>query len=277
MNPTTTAAHVATAAAATLSAATVPLVRERRTTPNRAPLATNWRRGMRWLALTVAALLVLSVVAKLSARFGLERHSWTAAQVVSRFDVDVEASVPTWFSNLLLSFAAAQLLLVGLLQRGRSTALARYWTALGGVFTLLSADEIMGLHNTPLVSESAARAVSDYLAISWVVHGMAGVALLGLVFIPFLRALPRPTALGLIGAGGVYVGGALLMEMIGSHFIVTRGYEHPISSAVITVEEGMEMLGVVLLIGTLFRYIEREFPGLGVAIVADRRRPPAPG
>lgn len=37
------------------------------------------------------------------------------------------------------------------------------------------------------------------------------------------------------------------------------------------------MLGVVLLIGTLFRYIEREFPGLGVAIGSDARRPPAPG
>lgn len=201
MNSTTTAAHVATAAAASLSAATIPHARDRRATANRAPVATNWRKGVRWLGLTVVAPLLLSVGAKLSVPPGLERHSWTAAQVVSRFDVDVEGSAPTWFSNLILSFAAAQLLLAGVLQRSRSASLARYWTVLGAVFVLLSADETIGLHNTPLVSESSARAVSDYLAIISGLHGMAGVVLLGLAFIPFLRALPRPTALGLVAAG----------------------------------------------------------------------------
>ena len=245
---------------------------ERRRFAERAPLATNWRQAVRSLSHTAVALLLLSVLTKTLQKIDIERYSWTAAQVISHFDIDVEGSVPTWFSNLILFFAAAQLLLIGYLQRRRGNRLARYWSGLGALFVLLSMDEITGFHNIPIVSETSARAVSDFLAISWVVHGMAGVALMGLFFVPFLRALPRATAFGFIRAGLVYVGGALLMEMIGAHFIYTIGFTHPVVSAILTVEEGMDMFGVILMIATLFGHIEREFPGLGVTVTAPPDR-----
>jgi hypothetical protein len=245
---------------------------ERRAFAGRAPLATSWRQAVRSLTHTAVALLILSVLTKTLQRFDIERYSWTAAQVISHFDIDVEGSVPTWFSNLILFFAAVQLLLIGYLQRRRRGRLASYWTGLGALFVLMSMDEITGFHNIPIVSENSARAVSDFLAISWVVHGMVGVAALGLLFIPFLRALPRATAVGFICAGLVYVGGALVMEMIGAHFIYTLGFTHPVVAAVLTVEEGMEMFGVILMIATLFGHIEREFPGLGVSVTAPPNR-----
>lgn len=229
-------------------------------------LALDWRGAVRALAYTAICLLVLSLGAKLLQAVHIERYSWIVSQIVPHFDVDVERSVPTWFSALLLFLAASQLLLVGHLRRRGDGALARYWTGLGAIFMLLSVDEIGSFHNIPLVSEEAARGVSDFLAISWVIHGMAAVAAVGVVFVPFLRALPRTTALDLVRAGAVYVGGALGMEMIGARFIFAIGFEHPIVSVILTIEEGMEMFGVLLLLTALFRYIEREFPRVCVTL-----------
>jgi hypothetical protein len=232
-------------------------------------LLIDSRRWVRVLALTAATLLVLSVTAKVLEYIDVERYSWTVSQIAPHFDVDIEGSVPTWFSNLLLGFAAVQLLVIGHLRRKRRGASGAYWTVLGVTFALMSADEITGFHNTPFVSEESARSVSDFLAIPWVVQGMVVVAIFGLAYVRFLLTLPRATMLGLMRAGLVYVGGALIMEMVGAHFIVNYGYKHPIVSAILTLEEGMEMFGVILLISTLFRYIEREFPRVGVSLAAD--------
>jgi hypothetical protein len=235
-------------------------------------LVLDGRRWARVLAAVAVTLLVLNVVVHVLQYLHVERYSWSLNEMATRFDIDVEGSVPTWFSNLLLAFASIQLLAVARLERRRRGPLTLHWTALGLVFAGLSADEIAGFHNVEvLVSAERAAAVSDYFAIPWVIHGTIFVVLFGLVFARFLLRVPRPTALGLVRAGLVYVGGALGIEMLGAHFIVNLGIEHPAVSAILMVEEGMEMFGVILLVDTVFRHVRDEFPRVCVSLAGPRR------
>src|SRR3712207_7203532 len=55
------------------------------------------------------------------------------------------------------------------------------------------------------------------------------VVVLGVAFIPFLRALPRWTAMAFLGSAAVYLGGALVLEMIGG-LLGDRGAEDTLRS-----------------------------------------------
>lgn len=233
-------------------------------------VALDLRRAVRWLAVAIVGLLAMAVLGRVLHFTGLATRSYTVQQVMRVFEVDAEQSVPTWFSCLLLLAAAALLLLVGQLRRAARAPMARHWTALGAIFVLLSIDEVVGLHNTEFVSEETARGISDYFAIPWVFQGIAVVAVVGLAYLRFLVALPRATRRGFVLAGVIYVGGALVMEMVGASYIVRYTDAHPAVAAVVLVEEAMEMLGALVLVATLVRHLEAEYPRLGAHLA---RRP----
>lgn len=77
---------------------------------------------------------------------------------------------------------------------------------------------------------------------------------LGLLYIKFLRHLPRDTRKLTIVAGIIYIGGALVMEMVGGYI---SGSELPHSFYLVatTIEEALEMIGSGLFIITLLGYI----------------------
>ena len=226
-------------------------------------LAVDLWRVVRWLVAATGVVLAMGAFGRVLHFTGLDARSYTLAQVMRAFDVDAEQSVPTWLSCLLLLTAAALLLLVGHLRRAARAPFGRHWTALGLIFVLLSIDEVAGLHNTEYVSDETARGISDYFAIPWVLQGIAVVAVVGLAYLRFLVALPRATRRGFVLAGATYVGGALVMEMVGASYIVRYTDAHPTVAAIVLVEEAMEMFGALLLVATLVRHVETEYPGLG--------------
>ena len=78
-----------------------------------------------------------------------------------------------------------------------------------------------------------------------------GPAIVAFSFRRFLMALPRKIRNGMVRAGAIYVGGAVGLEVVGSYFDALWGKETLVRVAVITLEEGLEMLGVILFIATL--------------------------
>jgi hypothetical protein len=231
-------------------------------------LRFRWRPFMRMLAVIVAFLLVLSVAGKAIAFSGRPMR-WSVSVLVQRFDVDHEMSVPTWFSTSLLLVSAALLLSVAVATRAAGQRWWRHWAGLGALFLLLSIDEVTDLHTTPIIPRDAAAQVSPYLYLSWVIP--AALFLLGLValYLPFLRSIPRRTRWGMIVAGAVFVGGAMGVEAIGAAHILAYGYTNFTMALLVTLEEGMEMLGVLILLSTLFHHLETQL-GVGLQLGAAR-------
>ena len=60
----------------------------------------------------------------------------------------------------------------------------------------------------------------------------------------------------MIAAGAIFVGGAIGVEMLGGHWFVTQGRDNVTYVALQTLEETMEMMGIVVFIYALAEYLD---------------------
>lgn len=157
------------------------------------------------------------------------------------FDVNEEHNLPTWFSGFNLLVATLILGIVTLEKRRIEDDQARRWLVLFLGFCYLSIDEIAGLHET----------VNSIVEPSWAWGGLVIAFVVGLYFIPFLRSLPRHSLIQFVTAGAVFVGGAVIMELIGEP-LDADSLAYAMSTLV---EEGMEMFGIILFTRALLEYM----------------------
>ena len=157
------------------------------------------------------------------------------------FDVDEENNLPTWFSEFLLLTATVLLWLCAGKKRRDEDPLVDHWYALTIGFLLLAIDEVAGIHET----------INSLIDPTWAIGGGLLALGIGLGFIPFLRRLPKRTAILFVVAGAIYIGGAVGVEIIGE----------PLDSDTMTynlltvLEEGMEMFGIIFFIFVLLQYM----------------------
>ena len=199
------------------------------------------------------------------------------------FDVDKEASVPTWFSAINLLLSACLLLSIYAASRERLDNGSRYWLFLGLVFLALSIDEVAGFH------ERAARLTEVTVLLfagdvpsaifqgplrvlfgNWILPGIIVCIVAFLFFLPFLRILPRRTAGLFLLAGAIYIGGALGFEIVGDWSYVNEitQYGDFLDSIRILVEEAAEMFGIALFNCVLFGELTKEDQTLTIQIGA---------
>jgi len=194
-------------------------------------------------ALLAVALVLLACHAGLVIyHYRVEKLPWLLLQL---FDVDDENNLPTWYSSFLLLTACALLWLCGRQKRADGDPRFRPWYVLAVGFLLMAIDEVAGIHET----------INSLIEMTWAIP--AGILALGigLAFIPFLLHLPRRTAVLFALAGGMFLAGAVAIEIVGYTMSIralrdTLGYK----LATLT-EEGLEMLGVILFVYALLDYM----------------------
>ena len=166
------------------------------------------------------------------------------------FNLSAEMNVPTWFSisNLLLVSVFTLPIALDYQRKGEPSL---GWWGLFFVFLLLSLNEGSDLHGalTRLVKDPAAFGLHNAL-FSWVIPGAVIVLVLGAFYLRWVFRLPKRTRWLIIGAGTVYVGGALVLEAVGG-LVVDETYLNPRYLVISTLEETFEMLGVALMIYAL--------------------------
>lgn len=219
------------------------------------------RRVPLGLAVVAAALCATS--------FGLEvlQHGVMAdvrgmESLQGYLGVDRESNLPTWFQSGLLATCAVLFWTAGDDAVAARAHRVLPWRGLALVFTYLSIDELVMLHERADEPLQRMFGTSGALLWAWVLLAAPLVLIFALAYVPFLLGLPPATRAGLVLAGAVYVGGAIGMEMVGSHFFALGGLESPAYQLSATLEEALEMSGLVLAIATLVRHAER------VAVVA---------
>ncbi|MBE0598012.1 MAG: hypothetical protein IH614_12150 [Desulfuromonadales bacterium] len=211
-----------------------------------------------------AGVLVVAHLVGLTLRFGFG-HPYVYG-LVPFFDLDREHNLPSLFSAALLLLSSALLALVAIVRHRRGEGDFRGWGGLAILFLLVCGDEALALHERLILPLQALLGVSGFLFFAWVIPYGLLVALLAGVYLRFLYRLPAPTRNGFWLAAGLFLSGAIGLEMLGG-----RLYEHLGGipdlrySLVVTLEELLEMAGVLVFIHTLLRHLESEQLCLRVA------------
>jgi hypothetical protein len=184
--------------------------------------------------------------------------------VIVRLDLDRENNIPTWFSSALLAAAAILLFFIARARSALRDGLAPYWLGLALVFLYLSVDETASLHEATIHPIQRALNTSGALYSAWVIPAMVILPIFVAVYLRFLWALPRRTAILFVLAGSVYVGGALALEMLSWHHRYPLHAPNPtdweasktFTYAVINhAEELMEMTGIIIFVYALLSYV----------------------
>lgn len=203
----------------------------------------------------VAFLLVLTSI-------GLQLiATWTGHTslygIVRIFNVDNECNIPTFFSTLLLLFAALLLVIITVVEKNRTASHVLYWTTLSIVFFCMAIDETCSFHER--LCRLTVKLLGDVnhgiFYFAWVIPGMALVLVLALFFLRFLLHLPPKTRRAFLMAAILYLGGAIGFELIGGRYVELHRSGNLTYTMIATVEESLEMAGVIVFIWALLVYI----------------------
>ncbi len=220
----------------------------------------------RTLAAVILVLLALDVFCVFFLRIYLG-HDFVYG-LISAFDFDAEGSIPTWFSFLLIMSASVASLFAGFDAAKRNPPLKIYWFVLAGLLCYVSIDEQAQLHEK-LMYLIRGRGIFFY---SWVLVYGPVVILLGLWFLRFLFKLPWRTSIAFVGAGIIYVTGAVGFELVESKIAESKFHAaitddaavHDRELAVdvpyqvaVAFEESFEMTGMLIYLVTLLSYLSQ--------------------
>ena len=196
------------------------------------------------LAAVVAVLVVIHVLA-MQANFnpdlGLKEKYGFEYWQLAFFDLDEEESFGTWFNSGLLLIAAVLFLHQARVLRTQEDVKHVWWLILGIGFCVLSIDEIAGMH------EWMNSMLGDT---PWTVIGFPIFGVVALAYLPFLWHHRWRTGLLFVLAGTIYGGGAVGMEHFTDSDVNSLHY-----NVWTALEEGMEMLGVIVLIYTVLDHM----------------------
>jgi hypothetical protein len=176
-----------------------------------------------------------------------------------RFYFDHENNLPTFFSTFILLLAAALTGLIGMARRRAGDGFALHWQVMALVFAALSVDEAASFHEVLILPLRRVFDLSGFFWFGWVIPGAAFAAAFALAYWRFLLHLPGATRRLLLTAGVLYVLGAVGLEMVGGHVFLIGEAQQDMRTymVVMTLEESLEMGGILLLIHALLQQLHQ--------------------
>lgn len=221
------------------------------------------RSVTRTLGIVAAALVVISTLVLVATSMaGRHPHEVRLAQW---FYVDGERNLPTAFSTLLLLTAAVLLALITVLERRRTREGTLHWAVLSAGFALMGVDEAWSFHerlNEPVRALLGGRGQLGIYYYAWVAPAIVFVALLALLFARFLWRLPAATRNAFLIAAALYLGGAIGVELIEGSYDEVHGDRNLASGLIATLQETLEMAGVIVFIRALLVYVDQRHGAL---------------
>ena len=94
-----------------------------------------------------------------------------------------------------------------------------------------------------------------FLTFLWVLPYGIGALVLGMMYIPFLRRLPRDVGSRIFLGGVLFVAGAVGLEIVGSEVFDRYGFGSTAFYLVAGVEEGLELTGSALAVLGMLRHV----------------------
>ncbi len=217
----------------------------------------------------VATLLLFVVLCLALASFAGQISKYflghdTVLGLVNVFQLDWEHNIPTWFSSSMLLVCGLLLGMVAFTRRVEGARYAAHWTGLSIIFLYMSLDEAIMIHEKWYKPLDALLGSGDFFYQGWIIPVVLLVVAFALTYLRFLAHLPTRTRRVFIVAGFIYVAGALGMEIVSGGYMVRHGRENMTYQMLASVEEILEMLGVVVFVYALLSYLQSELKDLPV-------------
>lgn len=229
------------------------------------------RRVTRWLWIFAALLVSAHLIASLLQYAGVDGRY--ATSLFRRFDLDQEDNVPAFFSGVLLLVCAALLVIAGITAKAEGSKWVPYWHWLAFIFAYLAVDEVVEFHG--FFSELSRVIDTGVFRFAWVLVYGPAVVILALVYLRFYLNLPKATRIRFTIAGIIYVGGALGMEVAGGAWSGVAGEGNAVYRGITTVEETMELAGLIVFVNALLRHTNLRLAAGGEVAAASAVTEPA--
>jgi len=179
-------------------------------------------------------------------------------EFVRLFDVGEEANVTSWFSSILLLLSAILLYFISRLKYLDKDSVAMHWTFLSYLFIFLSIDETATIHEMLIKPLREMFHLTGIFYYAWMIIAIPAVLLLAILYKRFVFSLPKNIRNQFILAVIIFLSGALGFEMLSGLFFKTEISGIHVLSFLITFEELLENLGVVVFISALLSYIRMQ-------------------
>jgi len=188
--------------------------------------------------------------------------------MIPLFNLEMETNVPTAWSSFLLLTAALVSLLIAKLKIDPASN-RKYWIGLVVIFVYLSLDEFMSLHERSMEVTRETFDTSGLLYYAWVIPMGIFVLTVALLYSRFVFSMDKKTRLLFILSGGIFVIGAIGLELFEGAINEQGGYLNLTYMVLVTVEETLEMLGVCIFIYALLDYLQRQAGRFDVSLLDD--------
>ena len=214
------------------------------------------------LVCLIVILLFLNILGLISKFYFGHDHVYG---LVSLFDFDTEQNIPTFYSATAILCSSLLLFFITFTHKSNG---CRYlgWMGLAVIFLFLSIDEISSIHERLTKLVRPLLDTSGLLFSAWVIpYGLAVIVFVA-AYLRFLIRLPKNIMFLFILSGMIFVLGAVGLELLEGNHYELHGSADVTFAVFYTIEEFMEMFGIVLFIYTLLSYIEGEFGSLSMRV-----------
>ncbi len=180
----------------------------------------------------------------------------TSTALIQKLNVDGEYTIPSIFSSCALLSCSIILAKIAVNKNKNHDQYTRHWFGLSIIFLYLAIDETISLHEQLIPPLRKALNAGGLFHYTWVIPGIIFVLVILLLFWQFLRHLPTKIRNLFWISGGIFVGGAIGMEMISGYYTDLYNSDNITYAALTTLEELLEMLGIVIFIHALLSYLK---------------------
>lgn len=177
---------------------------------------------------------------------------------VRMFDLDMEKNIPTVFSSLILAASAFCFYLLANCKTEIQEKKNFYWLGLSGVFIFLSFDEGAKIHEKLGDFTENFVEANGYLHYPWVISYSLFVLILGLLYIKFFLNMEKKVFFSFMLAAFIFLSGAVGFELLGAKESSLHGTDGIVYSILYTIEESLEMFGVIYLLWILLSLLENK-------------------
>lgn len=202
-------------------------------------------------------------------KFGLGH--FTVYGLVPLMDVNKEANLPSLYSACSTLFCGVLLTIIAKAKWCEHARYRWHWAGLAALFLFLGVDEGAVLHEIMIVRIRESYHTSGALYFAWVIpYGIATIVI-GIAYLRFILCeLLAMTRVRFVVAGVAFIMGALVLEMAGARVSEMWGGDEtcPLHAFYYSLEEFLEMAGILLFIHGLVCYIDTELGGLRIVVGA---------
>ena len=216
----------------------------------------------------LVATTVVLVLISYAGQLGVRAFDWHPERdIVSFFNVDRERNLPTSFQTLLFLSCALALAVITVLKRLAGNRWTAHWGLLAVIFAFLGWDEITEVHERFIEPMRRVFELEGIFFFGWIIPAGIALAIFAIVFLRYVLALPDQLRTRFVLAGIIFVTGALVLEAVGGWY-----YERIDQNAdmlyvtVATIEETLEMVGLILFLHALLTYLSELLASRRIAL-----------